>query len=287
MRGTFLGWVGVVVLAAGTSLGCDSSSGDSDEGQAPMDPGGPIDIHYGETTVPPDDGNPPADAEDPGMPSDPGADAPPPFDPGGDPAADTAVPDTVVQDPGAGDVEDTYDPGPPCDYPTSAYGFQDNCDGTLLDRNTGLLWQKAYESFSTLDNARAACNASRERNLLGWRLPTIDELRGLVRGCPATEPSGACPVHDSSTSDTAVTSACTQGCPINQGPVEKPGDPAKKCYMDATFDWQCHLFVSGTQVTTSGGKRSWYLTFYDAAINVPPSATAPLNGFYRCVHDPL
>ncbi len=207
--------------------------------------------------------------------------------PDGEEPSGDALDETETAGEVAGDVDLDGADVVPCSNQPSVYGFLDQCDGIVLDQNTGLLWQRGYQSFSTLDNARASCNAARDRNLLGWRLPTIDELRGLVRGCPATEPAGACPVHSDSTSDSAATSACTNGCGINQGPVEKPGDPAKKCYMDATFEWQCHLFVSNSQVTTSGGKRSWYLTFYDAAVNVPPSPTAPLNGFYRCVHDPV
>ena len=58
--------------------------------------------------------------------------------------------------------------------------------------------------------------------------------------------------------------------------------------MDNTFDWYCNLYWSGTQVqaTVAGDKRSWYLTFFDAAINVPPTMSGMQSAAVKCVRGP-
>lgn len=204
-----------------------------------------------------------------------------------------ALADGVVADtPADGDVlpGDLPLDAEPCFVLTSEYGFRDNCNQTVTDTKTGLTWEKGYSWAAGLDDARRACVTSRTGDFADWRLPTIDELRGLIVGCPETAPTGACAVHVLPTciDETCRNDACN-GCATNQGPVQKPGDPTRRCYLDGTFDWQCSiLFWSTTQVRakTTGDKRSWYVTFYDAQIGVPPSMAQVQNSALRCVRGP-
>ena len=187
----------------------------------------------------------------------------------------------------AAETDSTAD-ATPCTFTTSSFGFRDNCDGTVTDTNTGWMWEKSYQWVASLPEAQKACSNCRVGEFNDWRLPTIDEMRSLILGCPATGPTGACPVHALANciDETCWNDTCF--CDTNQGPVEKPGDPSRKCYMDASFEWYCNLFWTGTQVKAKvkDDKRSWYVTFYDAGINVPPSMAQVQSAAMRCVRGP-
>ncbi len=63
-----------------------------------------------------------------------------------------------------------------------AEGYIDNGDGTITDRSTGLMWQKAdvAYSFTTWEYALAYCEGLSLAGYTDWRLPTIKELRSIV-----------------------------------------------------------------------------------------------------------
>jgi len=204
---------------------------------------------------------------------------------------------------GPGDLppEDTPAPvdmgpdAPPCFQVTSEWGFQDRCDGTVLDTRTRLVWEKSHSFASGLLEARSTCEASQTGGFEDWRLPTIDELRTLILGCEKTMPTGTCPVHHATgTCEDKTDRACWTedcwGCGTNQGPVPSPKNPSQRCYLDATFEWQCSLpYWSDTQVRakTSTDRRSWFVTFYDAGIDVPPTMENVGNWAVRCVRGPV
>ncbi|HOU52481.1 MAG TPA: DUF1566 domain-containing protein [Myxococcota bacterium] len=278
-----------------TALACGGSSSPASNDVPRPDPGLLLDICYAESCGQvrddgpgdpggPDGWVPPADPGGSEMP-DPGRD-PGSVDPG-NPPVDPGVP---PQDPGGTDT--WVDPGPPCQYPVSPWGMRDNCNGTLTDTHTGLTWQKGYTSNSDLTTARESCNLLNQEQFAGytdWRLPTIDELRTLIVGCDAnTGPNGSCPVHATTIDPPDPIPDSCKGCGMNQGPVEKPGDPSRKCYLDSSFDWLCNLFWSNTQVRKASvaDLRSWYVTFYDAAVNVPPPGQSMGSAATRCVRGP-
>ena len=62
--------------------------------------------------------------------------------------------------------------------------FVDNGDGTVLDRKTGLMWQKSgsnnYMSFQDAKNYIRNLNQERFAGYNDWRLPTIEELASLL-----------------------------------------------------------------------------------------------------------
>jgi hypothetical protein len=81
------------------------------------------------------------------------------------------------------------------------------CDGGYFDAGSGLCWQNP-PTDRQLDwaSATAYCRALDvgEFGPGSWRLPTINELRSLIRGCPATESGGSCGVSDSCCSASCV-----------------------------------------------------------------------------------
>ena len=67
--------------------------------------------------------------------------------------------------------------------------------GVCTDPNTGLEWQQTATGGGalTLEDAISHCD-SLELGGGGWRLPSISELRTLVRDCDPISPWGECPV---------------------------------------------------------------------------------------------
>jgi len=72
---------------------------------------------------------------------------------------------------------------------TSSGDLLDQGDGTVLDRSTGLTWERGGSDYPLAwDQALehpAWCNARRLGGRADWRLPTLDELGSLFAGAPA------------------------------------------------------------------------------------------------------
>ena len=94
---------------------------------------------------------------------------------------------------------------------------------TWTDPTTNLMWQgKNATGSMTMAEAASYCAGSSLAGYTGWRLPTLPELRGLIRGCAATVIGGPCGATDACLAapcfGSAGSSAC-DGCPINTGPT--------------------------------------------------------------------
>ena len=100
------------------------------------------------------------------------------------------------------------------------------------DPDTGLTWQVTTSSYTmNWEDANSYCD-----NLTlaggGWHLPTISELRTLIRGCSGTVSSGSCGVTDSCLAlDTCYDDSCG-GCSEGGGPNNGcygPPEPLTAC----------------------------------------------------------
>jgi hypothetical protein len=105
-------------------------------------------------------------------------------------------------------------------------GARSTCDETVgecvepefCDVGPGLCWQNVPRALnSTWESQNEYCNTLDLAGSTSWRLPTIDELRSLVRGCPASEPGGACAITETCTHTTTCVSGCG-GCSSLGGP---------------------------------------------------------------------
>ena len=65
--------------------------------------------------------------------------------------------------------------------------------GIVID---GRMWSKPSENELSWDNAVEYCKKLKEIGHSDWHLPTINELRTLMRNCPNTEPGGLCNLTD-------------------------------------------------------------------------------------------
>ncbi|MBI5487087.1 MAG: DUF1566 domain-containing protein [Deltaproteobacteria bacterium] len=96
----------------------------------------------------------------------------------------------------------------------------ETCAGGWLDPTTGLCWQDPTPLFDDSSTGRVSwrgavdyCeNLDRGGRAAGtWHLPTISELRSLVRGWPPIETGGACGVTDHCLAGSCWSFSC-RGC---------------------------------------------------------------------------
>ena len=82
---------------------------------------------------------------------------------------------------------------------TDAEICSDTNGNIFFDKKTGLLWSSlagkddyVKDYSSAWKNAYNYCENLTEGEYSDWHLPTIDELRTLIKNCPATETGGTC-----------------------------------------------------------------------------------------------
>ena len=147
--------------------------------------------------------------------------------------------------------------------------------GTWTDSRTGLVWQNPPLGRPLIwDQALAHCVALEGG---GWRMPTIGELRSLIRGCPETETGGSCPIADDCLPVSCQSDACS-GCPLDEG-------PPVSCYWAEDLSGPCGYYWSSSKVQDYVGVawlvyylqgRVWYLgreqPFYVRCVKEDPTA---------------
>ncbi len=124
---------------------------------------------------------------------------------------------------------------------------------TWLDDSTGLTWQVASVCCMKKRLAGDYCEDLSWAGFTDWRLPTIDELRSLVRGCEATDVEGECGIHDDCDLTTCWTDECV-GCEAGDG-------PNAGCYGEPNLPGVCERFWSST--TVGDGVNAAYGLFFD------------------------
>jgi hypothetical protein len=98
------------------------------------------------------------------------------------------------------------------------------CAGGWLDTSTGLCWQNPLDSTArTWTDALAHCSSLSIGGFGpgSWRTPTIEELRSLIRGCPATMTGGGCGIGSGCyfcETGAGCWSAACGGCAVWGGP---------------------------------------------------------------------
>ena len=149
------------------------------------------------------------------------------------------------------------------------------CAGGWYDPTSGLCWEDPpLEEWTNWWDADTYCVGL---SLGGygpgsWRLPTINELRSLIRGCRATETGGACGVTEPCLDWTCWSAPCG-GCPFFSGPG------AGGCYWDAAFGGTCGWYWSSS-FYTRGAAYACFVGFHYGVV----STSVKENPYYvRCV----
>jgi uncharacterized protein (TIGR02145 family) len=81
-------------------------------------------------------------------------------------------------------------------------GDTGDCSGDFPNYHKGLCWSDASNYTMRWDEAVTYCEE------LGGRLPTISELRTLIKNCPGAETGGECGVTDECLSSDCQNDAC-------------------------------------------------------------------------------
>ena len=155
-------------------------------------------------------------------------------------------------------------------------GSTDVGPGTWTDPSTGLLWQDPlFVERRTWDSAISACAALRLEGYDDWRLPTLDELRSLARGCPATVTGGTCPVTDQ-----CLDSGCWRE--VCQGCDEMGGPSPEGCYRLFELHGDCMTsWTSGVVPNPPNQPEQVWTVGFGGCHVLPYPMSWPLNT--RCV----
>lgn len=135
------------------------------------------------------------------------------------------------------------------------------CSDGWIDPASGRCWQESsVESRVDWSAAADYCeNLSADGLPVGsWRLPTISELRSLIRGCPDTMTGGACRVTDSCLGRTCTSAACSS-CDYLGGPA------ADGCYWDPALEGFCTWYWSSSSYA-GASSYAWAVDFVDGSV---------------------
>lgn len=142
------------------------------------------------------------------------------------------------------------------------------------NQDTKLVWEVLPADHGMIwVDAITHCDSLSLDGFTDWRLPTIDELRSLVRGCPASETGGACRVSDSCLSTECLDDLCLgSGCEPYDG-------PAWSCYWPTDLRGNCDRYWSSSPVTDNDA-QAWF-AMYDRAWLAHDDVVS--KNFVRCV----
>ena len=149
-----------------------------------------------------------------------------------------------------------------------------------LDRKTGLSWEAFPGKLRSYDSAAGHC-ASLKIGTQSWRVPSVGELRSLIRGCAATEINGSCGVTDNCLNGKCAGedgySDCNEKCPAGRG-------QASGCYWPGELGGNCSARFWTSSKFEGSSRLSWTVDFQDASIS--EYSTEFTDEGIRCVSGP-
>lgn len=155
--------------------------------------------------------------------------------------------------------------------------------GVVIDGN---MWSAISEKWMSSEDAEDYCYYLDELGYHNWRLPTIDELRTLIKDCPKTETGGSC----------AITDECLEEeqnrydedydyeynyplCDLSNCSCAQRYSYSDESSYSKLGDW-CELWSSLPGRNTN---KNWYVDFSNAEINFPRNTYSNTYNYVRCV----
>ena len=158
-----------------------------------------------------------------------------------------------------------------CDGDNEIFAEDQEIKESWYDSSSGLTWQtpSTYRNMDWQD-AIDYCGDLDADDSSDWRLPKVEELRSLIRGCPATETGGSCPVgedNDGCPSYSMCWDDSCNGCMHDEGPGE----------MDLYWPNEMPTVEKGwfwsSSVDEDAVDNIWLVSFYEGSVYVGSSTT--------------
>lgn len=161
---------------------------------------------------------------------------------------------------------------------------------TCTDLSSGLIWQKDIGCLCFWPDAIDYCKNLELDGSSDWRLPTISDLRSLIRGCPATESGGACEVTASCLEYDCNNSECF-GCDDGYSCSDYSLGSYCPGELDCYNPGYCLAFFWSSSEITGSNDSAWGIDFFFARILVGFTTGAATGeykgdgyeGYVRCV----
>jgi len=151
--------------------------------------------------------------------------------------------------------------------------------GVWYDPASNLTWHNPSAAFDMeWSEASFACEHSDRGGYTDWRLPTVGELRSLIRGCPAIELGGTCNVDEGECLEWSCRDLSCTGCTFSEGPDDG-------CYWPSALsgninrEEHCGWYWSSSPAVDKEG-QAWSILFFDGTVS---SGKIDIDGSVRCV----
>jgi len=128
------------------------------------------------------------------------------------------------------------------------------------DPDTGFTWQEPPAQLSMdWSEAKQYCDGLAVDGG-GWHLPTVEELRTLIVGCPATETGGSCNVGGGDCLEQSCRADSCVGCTFYAGPADGG------CYWPDELQGNCYSYWTSSAVEDKDS-AAWHIGFFGAYIS--------------------
>ena len=153
------------------------------------------------------------------------------------------------------------------------------CDDVWTDDTSGLMWENCPKLFQgNWSDSIKYCENLVHGGFDDWRLPTLSELRSLVRGCLDAVTGGTC-----NATDECLNEENCMNHPCSVPNCDYQGGPANGCYRDSSVVGECDYHWSSKESATYNDS-AWYVDFMNGVINPTEKSWKELYG--RCVRTP-
>ena len=212
------------------ALQWDTDSG-TDAGQDASADGGDTDTDTGSDTEDTDTGTTDTDVD------------------GGDTDTTTTDTESETEDTGSDTVDTDTEP---------------TCTEYLADSVNGIMWVNSAMTGSGLvdwSDAVAYCDSLDFCGYDDWRLPSLTELRTLVRGCANISTGGECAAGDGCTASACWSMSTCNSCTQNAGPDDG-------CYWSSDIADDCmSAWYWASDELSDDATQAWFVAFNAGAIH--------------------